>query len=719
MGYNATVLGLAGLLNYWPLTDAAGSTSAADAKGSLAATVSGTVTFGVAGGVDGTCATFDGSTGYLNVATPAGLPTGNNPWSYGLWFKTATAPSGDFTGVLGLNIPPGGGPNNTFVFADVRSGGQSLLTGTGTNNVGYTTNTFADGRWHFYGLTYDGTTFRAYFDGYPVGSSVPGTLTLATTAGLDIGWTGNAGNPKFGGQMAGVIACNRALAASEMASLYIAGSGTTPTRIGYWRLNDAAGSTTAADSSGSHPLAASGTVTFGAAGIDGTCATMNGASSLASSGAPTGFPVDTAPWTLEAWFNATSTPNAGYVALCSYGNYGNTGQVCSLTVRSDAKTISIGEWADDLNWTRATAYTDGIWHHAVATFDGTTRILYFDGAQAATDTPSGINVKYGSNPFTVGSGYSGDGKYSGSLQDVAVYNYALPAATVQAHYQTVYPPPLPVVLRPILPAPKVRDRHPLFKGRPGAAWPSREWPNFSFNVSTQATRWGTVPFLGTNFTGGGYNGAGELQWPGRGYVAAPDQVTLWYLGTATGNEFGQNHCNPVATNSIYNESFTDTRGYALRYDIAGTTFAPYLAVGQAGAVYHGVSCGWSLTTGHMYAVAISRDRATGAVNFYAWDYDATDTRAVLTTGLATDTTAAAAGDGIAVINQTWGNFTNYTGALVTAGFAACTWSLADFLAWVADPLGPVRPVHATSPGIILAAFAATRRGYPVSMLEHL
>ncbi len=168
----------------------------------------------------------------------------------------------------------------------------------------------------------------------------------------------------------------------------------------WWKLADAAGSASAADSSGNGHAGTPANVTFGAAGP----LIMTAAETAAGFGG-TSSKVDTAynpagltALSLEAWVNLQG-----------------------VTPASSSRIL-----ADR--------------HHIAATWDGASILLYVDGALAAGPaaftgpvTAGTANTGIGYNPV-----YAGDW-LNGTLGQVAVYaGTALPASRVLAHYQAAH-----------------------------------------------------------------------------------------------------------------------------------------------------------------------------------------------------------------------------------------------------------------------------------------
>jgi hypothetical protein len=81
----------------------------------------------------------------------------------------------------------------------------------------------------------------------------------------------------------------------------------------------------------------------------------------------------------------------------------------------------------------------GGWHHVVGTFDGVTARLYVNGVEEAvrvqdTDLP----VVGDETPFRIGREPTW-AKTLGWIDEVALYDYALPASRIQAHYDAGAP----------------------------------------------------------------------------------------------------------------------------------------------------------------------------------------------------------------------------------------------------------------------------------------
>ena len=95
------------------------------------------------------------------------------------------------------------------------------------------------------------------------------------------------------------------------------------------------------------------------------------------------------------------------------------------------------------------AYARATWHHVVLTYDGTAGRIYVDGALAAGPVTGAFGGS-GVPTFAIGNDSTGQSlSMSGSVDECAWYNAALPLADVQSHWNAGKPgpsmPALPIV----------------------------------------------------------------------------------------------------------------------------------------------------------------------------------------------------------------------------------------------------------------------------------
>ncbi len=192
--------------------------------------------------------------------------------------------------------------------------------------------------------------------------------------------------------------------------------------VAYWPFNDSG--TLGTDPIGGTVLTATG-ATFTASGKFGGGVALSGTTQFLS-GTVNNLPIGNSNYTQSAWFKPTVLGARGIVG---WGGYGGTRQVIALRMSDSGNGFSHYWWGADLVVTGlATNFLDGNWHHVATTFDGTTRRIYLNGVQVASDVP-GSNGATAAN-FRIGSTNNSE-YFSGTIDDVALYNNALSASEVQ------------------------------------------------------------------------------------------------------------------------------------------------------------------------------------------------------------------------------------------------------------------------------------------------
>jgi hypothetical protein len=182
-------------------------------------------------------------------------------------------------------------------------------------------------------------------------------------------------------------------------------------------------------------------VSFGVAGaITGstdTAARFDGLNDFVQAAGTTGIPVGASARSVELWFKTTSSAKQ---MLFDYGTPA-TNQKFSLSL--NAGGASMTAWAggagSDKTFTPTAAVNDGLWHHLVETYDGTSITLYLDGVALASQTAVRATVMdpYG---FSIGAGLNtldpnSPAYFDGTIDEVAIYTAALNQATVTNHHQ--------------------------------------------------------------------------------------------------------------------------------------------------------------------------------------------------------------------------------------------------------------------------------------------
>jgi large repetitive protein len=211
--------------------------------------------------------------------------------------------------------------------------------------------------------------------------------------------------------------------------------------VAYWRLGETSG-TTVVDRTGRGNDAVAANCTRGVPGaITGdsdTATSFNGSSSSVSSGADLAF-VGNAFWSLEAWARPVGGSMDYQQILNKQDNNGGaTRQGYALWIRP-GMDIGIERYIDGVSvQPRAASLEPAVFTHLVATYNGATLSLYVNGllANALPDTRP---AKPQPLPFRIGAGENSS-YFSGTVDDVAVYDTVLSPARILVHYRAAKRP---------------------------------------------------------------------------------------------------------------------------------------------------------------------------------------------------------------------------------------------------------------------------------------
>jgi PKD repeat protein len=213
----------------------------------------------------------------------------------------------------------------------------------------------------------------------------------------------------------------------------------------YWRLGEAAGSTTAADRVGFDPLTTQAGVTRATPGaISGdtdTASSFSGALGGSAAGVTAGNPPDV--FSLETWFRTTTTAGGRLLGWSNRNTTANSTKRDRQLYMDNAGRLHFGVKpnANRQVVTSEATYNDGQWHHAVASLSKSGMKLYVDGAQVASraDVTVGehLSIGYwrlGGDSLASWPSVPTSGNFAGSLDEVAIYKHELSATEVAAHH---------------------------------------------------------------------------------------------------------------------------------------------------------------------------------------------------------------------------------------------------------------------------------------------
>ncbi|HLX69458.1 MAG TPA: LamG-like jellyroll fold domain-containing protein, partial [Verrucomicrobiae bacterium] len=353
-----------------------------------------------------------------------------------------------------------GASTSAFTIANLKSTDSATYDVVVTNNFGIVTSSQAviavqtptkpvitqgpTGRTLYQGgmldLTVAATGGQLQYQWQQGGSNVAGATTSAyivpSVAGKDAGTYQVAVSNSLGVATAGPVTVNVIVPAANTYEATIVND----TPEAWWRLDEPVGSTVMMDAMGRHDGTYVGTgVTLGAPGVVShgaadTAVSFDGSESFGD--VPYSAALNNSDFSLEAWALLTDDTVARSI-VSTYDTSAHKGIFFKAnpdgTYESD-----VGE-NDQYIWYFAPMgnISNGRWAHFVSTFDSTSgqNINYLNGKLISG--PFGDFVRNGKFDFligAVGTNFQGIARWKGTIDEVAVYKYALTATQIQAHY---------------------------------------------------------------------------------------------------------------------------------------------------------------------------------------------------------------------------------------------------------------------------------------------
>ncbi len=410
---------------------------------------------------------FNGTSQYITAAHSSSLtPTGD--YTIGAWVKTSSSnseqevvskfdASGSFPGYL-LSVGNAIGGNTGKVCLWVGDSSSGWVCGSTLVN---------DGAWHYILAQLSGTTVHIYVDGV-LDASATRSPSRSNTQALRIGSrydTGSFPNAWFAGLIDQVRIYNYARTPAQIAWEYNRGA-----PVAHYKFDECQGSTAYNSALNADGEAAGndGTITIGGSGTNtsiGTCAGSTGqawadgatgklSSSLELDGTDDYVTVSDTdrltfstgtsdrPFTISAWVNFdTASGTQGIVSKASAFNVGEfhltlgTAGTTNFYFRTVDNSIGsyIGKKAEyDL--------VVNTWYHVITTYDGSGTEngikIYIDGSVVPVSSSSSGSytaMENTSEPLYIGRRNSSP-TFSGQIDDVRIYNYALTPTQVKTLY---------------------------------------------------------------------------------------------------------------------------------------------------------------------------------------------------------------------------------------------------------------------------------------------
>jgi hypothetical protein len=209
--------------------------------------------------------------------------------------------------------------------------------------------------------------------------------------------------------------------------------------VAYWRLGEKAGTSVARDETGKHDAQYDGCM-LGAPGIVAGDTAASFAADASSIVLPIGLDfAGTAPFTIEAWINPAASQQVFRHAFTQiwFDTKGRQGFLLLI----DSGMYAFERSVDGSNESRVVAPVaarTGAFSHVVATYDGATMRLYVDGSTMGT-SPDRRALPATDAPMYISASGTHQQVIKGVMDEVAVYDKALPEARVKAHFAAAPP----------------------------------------------------------------------------------------------------------------------------------------------------------------------------------------------------------------------------------------------------------------------------------------
>ena len=395
---------------------------------------------------------------YTNETNPyiqsQNLSPGTGDLTVSLWMKLNTIA---FSGLQYVLFDGASGNSDPGYAIRINNLGQLLpLIGDGTTRYFCNSAVLSTGTWYNVTLV---MTRSANMVLYLNGSSScsvaisasSGINILHATSGLALGGVGVAAE-YIDGIMDEVGIWHRALSTTEVTDLYNSGNGrgltdlTTAEKVNlaaYWPMDEL--------SSGSSPVtrydATGGSTLYGftytpgtdgwTSGVFGGGLQFNGSTDYVDMGKSSAYTPSSA-LTVSEWVNwgAFTSSNGGYATVSNSGSASNGFAIYQNTSAPYNKLLSfVYTSVGGLHSvTGSTQLSTATWYHVALTYDGSNVRLYVNGVQDGSTAATGT-ITASTADLLFGSQYtSAGGKFTGTLDDVRIYNRALTSSEILDQY---------------------------------------------------------------------------------------------------------------------------------------------------------------------------------------------------------------------------------------------------------------------------------------------
>ena len=346
---------------------------------------------------------------------------------------------------------------------------EIFVTHAGTQYRVHGVRSLEDNLWHHVAVTSDGASYKLYVDGFSE------TLTVAegTNSGLwfndvtsresliigsELHNNNSFGSLNYTGQIDDVAIYDKALTNDDILEHYLTGKGEYSSDyyreimgdspVNYWRMSEDTGYLI--DQMNEHHLTCVNSPTYKVQGaIDGdtdTAVSFNGTNQYASKEV-TDYRGGDSRGSVECWLNLSTLGSQR--CIFTINGTSSPNDVFNIVL---TETDLVGVYhrynTSNEDWVvMDSPLTVGVYHHIVITSDSSTYKIYVDGVERSvtilsgsnsgdwlTDLGTTNNVMIGAYNTTVVGQY-----FSGSIDEVAVYDYPLTYEQVKSHYKTGAP----------------------------------------------------------------------------------------------------------------------------------------------------------------------------------------------------------------------------------------------------------------------------------------
>ncbi|EKD55866.1 MAG: hypothetical protein ACD_59C00014G0003 [uncultured bacterium] len=207
--------------------------------------------------------------------------------------------------------------------------------------------------------------------------------------------------------------------------------------VAWWKFDEGTG-TSALDSSGNNFTCTVQNPQW-ADGVIGKCLTFNGSSTSVRGDANSKLSLTNL--TLSAWVKPTGngTNNPRIVAV---GPAGTTAQHYVMALDGGARVVAFGRESvlplQPVN-SNTPITNDNKWHQITVTFDGNIIKHYIDGVLDKSTISTVSPKQFSSVIIQIGFSDSGADRFQGLIDDIKIYNYALPETEITNYYNLYKP----------------------------------------------------------------------------------------------------------------------------------------------------------------------------------------------------------------------------------------------------------------------------------------